>query len=564
MTNFLLPLLQTVAKRTKNNFVKKTRQVEAVQERFLRDLLRNHQATEFGQKYRFKEIRTAEQFRQRLPASSYSSYAPYCDRIAQGEQNILTAEPVVFLNLTSGSTGAHKLIPVTKRFQNSLRRPNLTSIGFLGEALRQRGLKFGKVIATNSTQIMGCTSGGIPYGPASVGVLRMGKFLCEQLFAHPFETLQAPESLTRHYLCLLFALQQPDTRGIAANFPMLILRTCGYLEQYAEDFIRDIEKGMLAPWLQLEPELRQKLERQLVAHPNRAKQLQAILQAEGRLTPELVWSNLSFIVAARGGTSDFYFQRFPTYFSNTPNFGAVYCSSEGTFSIYPELNSDASILAIESAFFEFIPQDQWDVEQPQTLLPSEVKPGNYYRILMSNYSGFYRYDIGDVVEVVGFYEQAPTIVFRHRRGGLLSSTTEKTTEFHVTQVMQVLQQEFNLPIEDFCITLSDDVIPAYYLVNIELAPEKILENPQQFLDRFDRQLQAIHTSYAVKRINNDQIPPPRLRILAPGSFAIVRQRQLDKGIPDSQLKFPHISEDRNFLAGLQVEREVQLPVLGDQ
>jgi hypothetical protein len=558
MPNFLLPLLQIVAERTKNNFVQKTRQVEAVQERFLRDLLQTHQGTELGQKYRFKDIRTVEQFRQQIPVLSYSSYEPYCDRIAQGEQNILTADPVVYLNLTSGSTGVKKLIPVTKRFQNSLRRPNLTSIGFLSEALSQRGLKFGKILATNSTQLLGRTSGGIEYGPASVGVLRMGKFLCEQLFAHPYETLQAADSLTRHYLCLLFALQQSDMRGMAANFPMLILRTCGYLERYAEDFICDIEKGTLAPWVQLEPELRLKLERQLSAHPNRAKQLREIWKSEGRLTPQLAWSNLSFVTTARGGTSDFYFERFPAYFGNTPGFGAVCCSAEGTFGIYPELDSDASILAIESGFFEFIPQDQWDAEQPKTLLPSEVKPGNYYRILMSNYSGFYRYDIGDVMEVLGFYEQAPLIVFRHRRGGLLSSTTEKTTEFHVTQVMQTLQQEFNLLLEDFCITLCDDVIPAYYLVNIELAPGKSLDNPEKFLARFDRQLQAIHTSYAVKR--RDQVPPPRLRILAPGSFAIVRQRQLDRGIPDSQLKFPHISEDRNFLAGLQVEREVQLSV----
>ncbi|MDN8705136.1 GH3 auxin-responsive promoter family protein, partial [Staphylococcus aureus] len=75
---------------------------------------------------------------------------------------------------------------------------------------------------------------------------------------------------------------------------------------------------------------------------------------------------------------------------------------------------------------------------------NEVKPGERYRILLTNYSGFYRYDIGDVVEVLGFYEQTPLIVFRYRRGGLLSSTSEKTTEFHVTQVMQALQQEFGL------------------------------------------------------------------------------------------------------------------------
>lgn len=176
---------------------------------------------------------------------------------------------------------------------------------------------------------------------------------------------------------------------------------------------------------------------------------------------------------------------------------------------------------------------------------------------MTNYSGFYRYDIGDVVEVLGFYEQAPLIVFRYRRGGILSSTTEKTTEFHVTQVMQLLQQEFGLHLEDFCITLSENEFPAHYLVNIELAPGENLSDPQAFLTSFDRKLKEINVYYGSKR--KDQVPPPRLRVLEAGSFGIVRKRQLQKGIPDSQLKFPHISEDRNFLAGLKVEQEVRLP-----
>jgi hypothetical protein len=384
----------------------------------------------------------------------------------------------------------------------------------------------------------------------------MGKFLYEQLFAHPYETLQPGDSLARHYVCLLFALANPAMRGMGANFPMLVLRICNYLERYAEDLLQDLETGTIASWLKLEAEIRARLERQLSANPYRAKQLREILNSEGRLTPKLAWSNLSFVATARGGTSDFYFERFPAYFEDTPGFGAVYSSAEGTFSIYPNLNNDGSILAIETGFFEFIPQDQWEVEHPKTLLVTEVKVGERYRLLMTNYSGFYRYDIGDVVEVLGFYEQTPLIVFRYRRGGLLSSTTEKTTEFHVTQVMQALQQEFNLILEDFCITLSEHDIPAHYLVNIELAAGKTLSHPQAFLTNFDRKLKEIHTSYEVKR--RDQVPPPRLRILAPGSFAILRQRQLKKGIPDSQLKFPHTSEDRNFLAGLVVEQEFKL------
>ena len=123
--------------------------------------------------------------------------------------------------------------------------------------------------------------------------------------------------------------------------------------------------------------------------------------------------------------------------------------------------------------------------------------------------------------------------------------------------MQALQQEFGLPLEDFCITLSENEFPANYLVNIELTPSYKLSNPQAFLASFDQRLKETHMYYASKR--QDQVPPPRLRILASGSFGIIRQRQIQRGIPDSQLKFPHISEDRNFLKGLVVEQEVRLP-----
>lgn len=558
MANFLLPLLTVVSGRIKANFVQKTRQTPAVQEQFLRNLLLAHQDTELGRKFELRDIKTVEQFRARIPVLPYSSYEPYTERIARGEQNILTPDPVVYFNTSSGSTGQQKLIPVTQRFQRSLQQANLTSIGFLSDALEVRGLRFGKLLATHSVQLPGRTTSGIEYGPASVGVLRMGKFLYEQLFAHPYETLQPADSLTRHYVCLLFALQERSMRGMGANFPMLILRICNYLERYAEDLIRDLETGEIANWLNLEPDVRKRLERRWFANPGRAAQLREIVHSAGRLTPKLVWPNLSFVVTARGGTSDFYFERFSTYFEDTPGFGAVYSSSEGTFGIYPDLNTDGSALAIESGFFEFVPEDQWEEEHPKTLLAGEVQPGECYRILLTNYSGFYRYDIGDVVEVLGFYELAPLLVFRYRRGGLLSSTSEKTTEFHVTQVMQFLQQEFSLPLEDFCITLSEHEVPAHYLVNVELPSGYRLNNPQAFLASFDRRLQDIHPSYAAKRPDN-YLPPPRLRILAPGSFAVLRQRQLQKGIPDSQLKFPHISEERHFLAGLVVEQEVRFP-----
>ena len=557
MTNLLLPLLSVAAERARANFVQKTRQTLAVQEQYLLKLLHAYRDTELGRKYRIETIKSIDQFREQIPVLPYSSYEPYSERIAKGEKNVLTPDPVVYINTTSGSTRAQKFIPVTQRFQRSLGWANLTSIGFLIAGLRSRQQQFGTLLAMNAVLTPKLTSGGIEYGPAGPGVLRMGRFLYEQLFAHPYDTLKPTDSLTRHYICLLFALQQSDMRGLGANFPMLVLRLCNYLELYAADLIQDLENGTIASWLKLEPELRAKLERRWQANPARAAYLRAVLKSVGRLTPKLAWPGLSFVATARGGTSDFYLERFPSYFGDVPVAGVVYATAEGTCGIYPDLNTNGSVLAIETGFFEFVPEEQWEAEHPKTLLATEVKVGGLYRILMSNYSGFYRYDIGDVVEVLGFYQTAPLLVFRYRNGGILSSTTEKTTESHATQVMKILQQEFNLALEDFCITLSENEFPAHYLVNIELAPEQTLSAPQSFLVSFDRSLKEINTYYGFRR--KDQVPPPRLRILTSGSFAIVRERQLKRGIPDFQLKFPHISEDRTFLAGLIVEQEIRLP-----
>ncbi len=557
MVKSMHSILTTAARQIKANFIRKTCQTSAVQEKFLFSLLNAYQNTELGQKYGLSQIKTVDQFRETIPILPYSSYQPYLDRIAQGETNILTPDPVEYLHLTSGSTGASKLIPVTRRSRSIRNRASRTSISFAFEAARQSGRPVGKMLLTSSVQMLGRTSAGIEYGHVSVADLRSSNFLSRQLLAYPFEVLQPASSLARHYVCLLFALGNPNTGVIAANFPVLALRLCDYLEHYAEDLIEDLARGTIAPWLDLEPELRIRLERRWRASPQRAALLRQIFKAEGRLTPKLAWPNLSFIVTARGGTSDFYFERFPSYFGDTPIFGGIYSSSEAVFGIYYDFNNDGNILAIESAFFEFIPVDQWEVTQPKTLLAHEVKVGEKYRILVTNYNGFYRYDIGDVVEVVGYWEQAPILTFRHRLGGLLSSTTEKTTEFHATQVMRLLQQDFNLSLENFCITLSDRETPPAYLVNIELSPGYILHDPQAFLAQFDRKLKEIHTSYQVRR--RDQVPPPRLRVLAPGSFVAVRQRLLLHGTREFHLKFPHISEDRQFLAGLTVEQEVRLP-----
>ncbi len=543
-------------RRSKAEFLHKTENAPMVQERFLRSLLKTHQTTVFGQEHALSDIKTIDQFRERLPVQPYSGFESYTERMAKGEPNVLTADPLIYFNISSGSTGQKKFIPVTKRSRQYLSKASRTSMGFAADAAIRHGRSLGQMLFPISVKSFGHTPAGIPYAPVSTSDLRLTNPIYRQLFTYPFEVFQISDTVARHYMCLLFALRNANLRIIGATFPVLALQMCDYLERHAEDLIQDLETGEIAHWLKLEPHLRAKFERRWSVAPRRAAQLQQQFHDYGRLTPHLAWPDLSFLITARGGTSDFYFERFPDYFGDTPIFGGIYACAEGMLGIHRDFNTDGAMLAIESGFYEFIPESQWDVANPKTLLPWEVIVGDRYRIVLTNYAGFYRYDLGDVVEIDGFVGHTPLLTFRHRRGGVMSSSTEKTTEFHVIQVMQVLQKAFHLALENFCITLSKDRIPAHYLVNIELAPGAVLNDPEAFLQLFDDTLKDVHTFYHIKR--RDQIPLPRLRILARGSFEQLRQRMVQRGVAESQLKFPHVTEDRDLLEGLIVQHEVRL------
>src|SRR5207249_3666086 len=56
------------------------------------------------------------------PLRDYDALSPWIDRIAAGERCVLTAEPVIRLMPTTGSTAARKLIPYTRSLQREFNR----------------------------------------------------------------------------------------------------------------------------------------------------------------------------------------------------------------------------------------------------------------------------------------------------------------------------------------------------------------------------------------------------------------------------------------------------------
>jgi len=83
----------------------------------LMGLLHANQNTAFGKRYGFSAISSVRDFQESVPILSYEDYLPYIERIADGEEGVLTEEKVLLFEPSSGSTSATKLIPYTKSLQ---------------------------------------------------------------------------------------------------------------------------------------------------------------------------------------------------------------------------------------------------------------------------------------------------------------------------------------------------------------------------------------------------------------------------------------------------------------
>ncbi|HEY4597241.1 MAG TPA: GH3 auxin-responsive promoter family protein, partial [Thermoanaerobaculia bacterium] len=95
---------------------------ERIQRVLLSGYLRGNADTAFGRAHGFAAIRSAEEYRERVPLTLWEDMAPWIDRIAAGEPGILTRSSVRTLEPTSGSSAAAKLIPYTAELQREIRR----------------------------------------------------------------------------------------------------------------------------------------------------------------------------------------------------------------------------------------------------------------------------------------------------------------------------------------------------------------------------------------------------------------------------------------------------------
>jgi hypothetical protein len=367
-------LAWTSSLREKQKFEAQARDAANVNADTLRSILHHNRDTEFGRRYGFASLRTVADYQRALPVSTYEPFRPYMERIAWGEQDVLTADKVEFLGITSGTTGQRKLLPITRHHGLQLRRAAMIGRAVVAEkvpASRRpaRGMVLMNAVLRERSQ------GGLLMGAlTSISVHSLGRAF-SAMTTSPREAFLLRAHTDALYLHLLFGLREREMGFLQAPFASGLLDMVHLLERRGAELVEDIGRGVLRPELELEPAQRRQLQARLRPAPERARELAQALQQGPHGLVRRLWPQLAYVSSITGGGFSLYTRQLAPYLEGLPFYPSSYVSTEGCLGVSLELERPLYCLLPGAAFFEFIPEQELDAETPRTLLPGQLVEG---------------------------------------------------------------------------------------------------------------------------------------------------------------------------------------------
>jgi hypothetical protein len=169
----------------------------------------------------------------------------------------------------------------------------------------------------------------------------------------------------------------------------------------------------------------------LRAQPERARELRAVLRAEGRLPAARVWRSLALVSlwtdahAARAVPA--VRERFP----HAELQGKGLLATEGVVTV-PMFRAAAPVLAVNSHFYEFLDPR---VPYAPPLLAHELEHGRTYEVVLSTRGGLLRYRLGDLVRVDGALGRTPCLRFVGRADDVVDLVGEKLSAARAGDVL---------------------------------------------------------------------------------------------------------------------------------
>jgi hypothetical protein len=520
----------------------------------LLSLLQHNRDTDFGRRHGFASLRTVEDYQRALPVSTYEPFQPYMERIARGEQNVLTADRVEYLGITSGTTGQRKLLPVTRPLLQQVQRASMISSAVVAELVPATQHPARGMILMNA-ELRERSEGGLLTGAlTSLATPTLGRVASLALTSPPdaFSMRSHADAL---YLHLLFGLRERKLGYIMAPFASGLLDMVNLLEQRWQDLMEDLAHGEVRPALDLEPKQRRRIQSRLHPDPDRVEELSRVLEQGPHGLLRRLWPGLAFVTSITGASFSLYTQQLAPYLEGVPLYPSNYISTESTLGVALELERAVYCLLVGAAFFEFIPERELDAESPTTLLPEQLVEGEAYELVLTTQAGLYRYRLGDVVRIAGRFHEAPLMEFLYRRGALLDLMGEKTSEHAARLALEQALATEGLRPADYSVVEETEIFPGRYAFFVELQDGA---RPQGEPERLNRALEEAlcqaNPAYEQNR-RSERLGPTLLHQVAPGTFQALREVLVRRGASPTQVKVPRVVQDAE-LRGLLRQRRV--------
>lgn len=537
------------ARRLAQAFFEQTERADEVQRDLLLRRVARHADSQFGRDHHFHEIKTPADFRRRVPVRDYEGHEPYIDRVRKGDLNALfgAGTEVLMFAMTSGTTNRPKTIPVTREALADYRE-GWTIWGILAfdahfDRLR-RGLKPILQLASDWRETV--TPAGIPCGAITGLTAQMQNPLVRLSYCMPVVGSRIKDVEAKYYVALRHSVHRDLGATIAAN-PSTLLAIARLGDREKSTLIRDFADGTIDPKWDLPADVRAALPRTTRWKRKAvARRLEAIVNRTGRLLPRDYWPNLNFMANWTGGTMGAYLRGYPEVFGDRPVRDVGLIASEGRMTVPVEDGTAAGILDVRHHYFEFIPEDQDDRDEPETVESADLIEGRNYFILLTTAGGLYRYRIHDLVRCVGFRGRAPLLEFLNKGAHISSLTGEKLSEFQVVAAVNQAQSALGLRLASYLVVPTWAEPPHYTLLVEESdltdngAAERLAAEVETCLNR-------VNLEYENRR-STLRLGPIRLRRVARGSWLEFQRRRLARsGGTVEQYKQPHLMPDLNVI-----------------
>ena len=180
----------------------------------------------------------------------------------------------------------------------------------------------------------------------------------------------------------------------------------------------------------------------------------------------------------------------------------------------------------------------------------EVEVGKQYYIFITTTGGLYRYDINDIIEVVGSYRQTPVIAFSRKGRGMTSITGEKISVDQVIEAFERSAREVAVEFSHF--KAEADSEAERYVFKIEAATPIPEERLRSMLASLEKHLSQLNIEYAANR-KSLRLNSPVLMVMKPGWYDSGKQRLVAEGKRVFQAKTILLSDrikeaDEEFVA----------------